>query len=237
MHSIAGTSTILDALIDTSYYAMQSTLKMSGFLIPFNDILPLHVIQKLIEVLSARGPFSPTEFLDVMDDVRQSRDAYKKANGWSHVVVGHSLGGAYANVIAARVGVQSFSLSPPGLYLGTRKMGIQSIADLSSHVISVVPEGDLVPTTDGHAGTIAHIPCTVRGTDAIAKAVRCHSSSRTLAMLALACPDKSYPQRRWEIVDYPNAGAGKRHVLLEADGGAISRESTVTAPHGWAVGQ
>ena len=140
------------------------------------------------------------------------------------------------NIIAARAGIRSFALSPPGLFFGTQKMGVDSFADLSSHTVSVIPEWDMVPTADGHAGTVIHVPCSVpRTMSNIKKSVACHSCSRTLAMLALACVDKQYPHRKWEIIDYPNSDAGKRHVKIAAGAGgkSISGESAVSVPYGW----
>jgi hypothetical protein len=215
-YSIAGTTTILDALIDASYYSLQSTLRLSGLLVPFDVVLPVEVMQSLIEILTARHVFLPNEFLDVLDDVKASQAKYKRDDGWSHVIVGHSLGGAYANVVAARAGALSFALSPPGLYLGTKKMGLSSLSDLTSFLVSVIPEYDLVPAADGHYGTIAHIPCTVPDElDGVSKALECHGSARTLAMLVLGCGDRHYPQRRWEIVGYPN-NEEYRRVYLRA---------------------
>jgi hypothetical protein len=238
-YSLAGTTTILDALIDASYYSLQSTLRLSGFLVPFHVVLPVEVMQTLIEILTARNAFLPSEFLDVLDDVKASQAAHTREDGWSHVIVGHSLGGAYANVIAARAGALSFALSPPGLYFGTKKMGLHSLRDLTSYLVSVIPEFDLVPEADGQFGTIAHVPCTVSDTlNGVSKAIECHGSARTLSMLVLGCGDRQYPRRQWEIVAYPNS-AEKRKVYLQAGdsagkGGAAGFGGSVVPPKGWA---
>ena len=230
-YSIAGTSTMLDALIDGSYYALQSTLKMSGFLVPFNSLLPLTIIQTMIEVVSGQGAFEPTEFLDLLDKIEMSK---KENPEWTHVVTGHSLGGAYANIVAARAGISAISFSPPGLYLGTRKMGMKFTSDLFSHLTNVIPEYDIVPKADGHAGTIAHIPCSISSqATAIEKGIACHSMHRTLGILALACRDTHYPHRIWNIIDVPNSQKPIVVLKRDADGKSISADSLTRWPHGW----
>ena len=134
---------------------------------------------------------------------------------------------------------ENTALSPPGLYFGTKKMGLHSLRDLTSYLVSVIPEFDLVPEADGQFGTIAHVPCTVSDTlNGVSKAIECHGSARTLSMLVLGCGDRQYPRRQWEIVAYPNS-AEKRKVYLQAGdsagkGGAAGFGGSVVPPKGWA---
>ena len=70
------------------------------------------------------------------------------------LIVGHSLGGGIAQIVAAKVYdddniinselVTSFGLSSPGTAYSSRKFGIQ-IADLDATSVSLLPRRDPVP--------------------------------------------------------------------------------------------
>ena len=74
------------------------------------------------------------------------------------VLTGHSLGGGVANIVASKLGVISFAVSPPGIYLGTNIYGLNK-NDINILSRSVVPERDPISSLGVNGGEIISIPC------------------------------------------------------------------------------
>ena len=197
--------------------------------------MPVAFIQDLIAELT-NPDFKPTEYLDLLKDVEQTRDGLRAAPtypggpGGTTMVVGHSLGGCYTNIVGTLARVPTFALSPPGLYYGIRKFGIDYAAELYPWVQSIRPDHDPVPLADWQVGAVQNIPCTVE-LDGLGSRGACHSVLRTLSMLVSACPDTTHPGRAWGIErsatkDLP------AEVVFTKDG-AASGKNVVKTPEGW----
>lgn len=94
--------------------------------------------------------------------------------------------------------IHTFTLSPPGLFYGIKKFGIESEEDLYPYVTSIVPDLDIVPTADYQIGNVQNVPCTA-DVDSFVDYGKCHSAMRTLALLIDACPDYTHPGREWSF--------------------------------------
>ena len=58
-------------------------------------------------------------------------------------------------------------------------------------------------------GNVQNIPCTAKLTG-LGSSIKCHSASRTLATLAMACPDVTHPGRVWSIWKEGTTDSGGR---------------------------
>jgi hypothetical protein len=249
---VRGTSNSFDALQDISYYSIASSLKVVlAPLLPIAPLLPVEFVQELIANMT-NPSFAPTEYRELLAELKTVRDgqrrraAHQGEPGGETMIIGHSLGGAYASIVGSLAEVPTFLLSPPGLYYGVKKFGIRNTEQLYGSISSVIPDNDPVPKADVQVGSVQNIPCTAELTG-IGSSIMCHSVSRTLAMLAMACPDTAHPGRVWSIWKEGTAGeAGSpgapaeggnvqftREGLPKEDGGTGA--NTIDTPAYWSI--
>mmetsp|Transcript_20380 Transcript_20380/g.28234 ORF Transcript_20380/g.28234 Transcript_20380/m.28234 type:complete len:127 (-) Transcript_20380:46-426(-) len=102
------------------------------------------------------------------------------------VLTGHSLGGAVANIVGAKLRLRAVAFSPPGIYWSSHKFGIPSTDRIDAEVFSVVPERDVVPSIDRQRGLVQYITCPEEFSS-----IGCHDIIHSLCNLANACRDYS----------------------------------------------
>ena len=154
----------------------------------------------------AGAGFSPSSS-SFWDPVVDHINANTKARATDIVVVGHSLGGGLAKIVAAITDLPAFSMSGPGLFytrcvvvaVSVRLCVCDALAaslpdprrgkadltlrTLDGHVTNVVPRNDIIPKIDRQTGLIQQVECDAES------ARLCHSSSRTIMTLVRACGD------------------------------------------------
>ena len=86
--------------------------------------------------------------LESVRDGTRRRATRQGEPGGETIIIGHSLGGAYASIVGSLAEVPTFLLSPPGLYYGVKKFGIDDTDQLYGSICSVVPDNDPVPKAD-----------------------------------------------------------------------------------------
>jgi hypothetical protein len=201
-----GTFTKFDAMQDLGVYSMSSNVEiMSLFLIPLDRILPTSIIIDLVDMLT-NDDFEVTMHLEALADVQQWVASHPRDQGWNTVVLGHSLGGSYANLVGAIAQVPTLAFSPPGLLQISKNAGVKDLELAKSFLTSLVPSGDPIAMVDEQVGTRVDMPCTVP-IKYFSDFAGCHMPHRTLSILAMACPDWTYPQREWSIVETSPSGA------------------------------
>lgn len=105
---VRGTSNVVDAMQDMSYYSIASSLKVVlEFLLPIQHILPSEFIQELIKTM-LNSAFEPIEYLELLHEINRVNNGIRKkrdsqsGKGGQTIITGHSLGGAYANIAGKR---------------------------------------------------------------------------------------------------------------------------------------
>jgi len=226
IYAIQGTSTPLDIMQDTTLWGFVASLQM------FTFTLPLQVQQELNNFVTNED-FRINPHEELLAEVEAFTKDHPRGE-WTTVLTGHSLGGSYANLVAGLTQTPSFTFSAPGLKMISKEIGIKDVqTDLYSYVINVVPEYDPVPVTDKQVGTRVDIPCTKELTS-IASIGSCHSDLRTLAMLVMACPDYTMPNRRWQIVtDNLGTDLPRMWYLGSPEKEDGQHEDIVQYPIGW----
>jgi len=157
---VRGTSNSFDALQDISYYSIASSLKVVlAPVLPIANILPVRFIQELIANMT-NPDFAPTEYLELLAELEKTKNGKRKMParsgdaGGTTMIIGHSLGGAYASIVGSIAKVPTFLLSPPGLYFGVKKFGIRHTSQLYESISSIVPDFDPVPAADYQVGNV-----------------------------------------------------------------------------------
>merc|ERR1719235_244956 len=96
------------------------------------------------------------------------------------VLTGHSLGGGIAQIVAARLGLQSLLFSAPGDTFLAKAFDIQKQPALK--YVNIKPEVDLVPRVDEQSGVVQPILC--RNKDGtLGSASTCHQILKTACEL------------------------------------------------------
>ena len=152
-------------------------IQTASWLIPMTTILPKPFLRRMI--------WSVSWFDDIIDeDIRQTYDAplfeyafdyLSNSNGSvdDFFFVGHSLGGALAQIVAAQLhglqkhghleesketAIRSFAFNSPGLLLNSRKFSV-NIDDLYETATIIDSEHDVVGDVDEHVGMVQDIDC------------------------------------------------------------------------------
>merc|ERR1712110_208657 len=135
--AIKGTSTNLDFYIDTDLYATVQVLQwLSATIMPVLSLMPTALTQQWTE-FGALGPN-----MSIVSGLVQNVSNMTKLTDAKLVVTGHSLGGAFAQVVANQLGLESLLFSAPGDTYLARRFGIEKQPGLK--YVNIIPEVDLV---------------------------------------------------------------------------------------------
>jgi len=182
-----GSATTLDFITDMEMWMRVKTFAVADLLFPLMTAMPVEVKRNLI-----RGDSGwMVEFFGLQQPwtapckaVAEAK-AHAERRGHALLVVGHSLGGGFASICAAKLGLPAVMLSPPGTGLSSYRFGIETAEhhQTAKKLLTIVPDYDVVPTADQHQGTIQRIACDAADPGA------CHSGERTLCELWHSCGD------------------------------------------------
>jgi hypothetical protein len=105
------------------------------------------------------------------------------------MLVGHSLGGAVAQVVAARMGVRGFGITPPGNVFAHKKFGVPgNFEPLTNTLVTVLRENDPYAKVDQHTGEIQEITCSASFLSAY-----CHSIHPIMCHFMAQCGELGRP--------------------------------------------
>ncbi|ETO15503.1 hypothetical protein RFI_21863 [Reticulomyxa filosa] len=170
---IRGTKSFEDLMQDLALFSEVVTLNIFSWFIPLETVLPKQSLRDAVYYAAfgdfliderVRKRFYYSHLLNELNDIAQN---YTDTKNRTLIVVGHSLGGALAQIIAAKLfdtipathkEVFSFGLSSPGLVYSSRKFGVE-IEPIERTSISLYSQRDLVPRIDTHEGLIETVEC------------------------------------------------------------------------------
>jgi len=201
---IRGTTVrIRDALQDFSLWSEISSFQIINIIIPLLSVWPVTFTCDLVDMLSNIQGWIGSKF----ELQSYFRDVYRYVENILHpwedyvnkkltindevIMVGHSLGGGLANLVASReygqyVGrnvpprVTSFGVSPVGTVYSSKKFGFPWYA-VGDTETSIWSERDIIPLVDRHMGLQQVIPCLQNSF------VQCHAILTTLCELWRQC--------------------------------------------------
>mmetsp|Transcript_8939 Transcript_8939/g.13795 ORF Transcript_8939/g.13795 Transcript_8939/m.13795 type:complete len:302 (+) Transcript_8939:1-906(+) len=188
--SVRGTYEMSDVLQDISLYTQVATLQTFSWVLPLTTILPVTFIRDFVRYSAIpEGMIDPTlrERYDqpIYDYVRTNMSEALK-NDKTVLILGHSLGGGIAEIVAAKFAdqgysnVYSFGLSSPGTVYSSSKFGF-SVEALDKTSISVLPRRDPVSAVDVHGGVAQVIECSA------GEMIMCHLAARSFCELFQEC--------------------------------------------------
>jgi len=178
--AIRGSFTELDWIVDLNLFQASILLQLGGFIAPVINFWPLSLSSTIIELLSLQDRIStgllPSYYTVVEEFVRDA--------GLEHntILVGHSLGGAVAAIVGARLDMPALAFSGPGILKSYQKFGITDPDLIYKNVVNIRPTNDLIPRIDEIGGLIQDIICN----DTV---INCHKLRLTGCELLKACGD------------------------------------------------
>jgi len=201
---VRGTTLSLgDALQDMTLWSEISSLQIINILVPLLTFWPINLICNIVYILSWFQGWigGRTAMNNYLDDVSEYVNGilpdwhdyvYDTDHNTDEVMmIGHSLGGGLANLVASKEYGQymdynvppratSFGISPVGTAYSSYKFGFSWEAVTATET-SVWAERDIVPMVDKHMGLYEIIPCTQTSF------LQCHSVLTTLCQLWRQC--------------------------------------------------
>eukprot|EP01084_Bolivina_argentea_P267876 454848_1 len=189
--SIRGTLDQSDMKQDLRMFTEIASLQFISFIIPLTTILPEETVIDIVSKITVPYTRFDDKIYDyILTNILESEISESKPD-YTIYLVGHSLGGGIASIVAARfakesyqnVKFKSFGVSSPGVGWSSKKFGF-SLDDLDRTSKSVVPRRDIVPMFDRHGGDKQIIQCNER------IFLNCHFVSSSFMELLRSCPYK-----------------------------------------------
>ena len=152
-----------------------------SIIVPFLQYLPMKLVAEYVSKSSFLNKIfhggSTDHFFKAIEDYVK---VIIKTNSSEVMLVGHSLGGGVAKIIGARQKIPAVSFSSPGIGYEYIKFSF-SLDDAIKYVVTIVPDGDLIPGIDKMYGQKQIIKCSGENF------VQCHLIGRTYCELHHGC--------------------------------------------------
>ena len=198
--SIRGTASLAEALQDISLFVEVALLELLQNIVPFLNALPQSFIAYIIYYSSLTEELINADVRDQFDEpIYNYLDNYLSDATTSMHIMGHSLGGGIASIVAANLyetgfdsSVSSFGVCSPGILYSSAKFGF-GIEALDKTCRSLLPRRDLVSKIDEHGGTIQYTDCKDESM------LNCHKTPSVICEVYNNCPNSL--ARRPEIFE------------------------------------
>ncbi|KAJ3367296.1 hypothetical protein GGF31_007639 [Allomyces arbusculus] len=170
--AIRGTSSMEDVLQDLHLFSTPLVLQASSYFGTLVSLWPRTVVAQVVHWVARYVAFSNFVYSQEVE-ARTARLVGQDVNITTTgvggnttmttvqrqvVLVGHSLGGAVAQVIGSRLGVPALGVSSPGLGFSYLNFGT-TLEKLTEWGTNIVPFSDPVPMCDEQVSTVVHLPC------------------------------------------------------------------------------
>jgi len=182
--AVKGTSNKLEVMTDLGIFSTVGIMQGLDIMAPLLGTVPRGVISFIIGFF--RLPFLQSiqqNFTDTLEKkVKQFQEEHTDD---SVVITGHSLGGNFAEIVGARLGIPAVGFSAPGQYymMSSFDIGKQNIFE---NVVTIIPRMDPVPHVAKHVDVAQSILCRKKNGKYRAN---CHSIEATACELWRVCGD------------------------------------------------
>ncbi|CAK0827800.1 unnamed protein product, partial [Prorocentrum cordatum] len=190
--AVRGTKTLYDVLQDLNIWLPAVSLQLADLVGPHVPDSMSRILEAVTGLAAWLEPLGGDRDRSHMGAGRQPvplveyvRELKRRVRGeggeGALYVVGHSLGGGFAQLVGALENVTAVTFSAPGLYATERIFwSPPGLSRLRHSGVNVVPDGDPVPKVDSQVGTVLKIDCD-------GSAMSCHSILSTLCELSATC--------------------------------------------------
>eukprot|EP01084_Bolivina_argentea_P105693 189280_1 len=207
--AIRGTDNVIEMMQDLSLFVEVVIFEGLQWIVPFLNGLPISFVRQILYYASyiegvinadSRTAFDEpvfeyaTKYLARLEsECGYESDTIQDWKGATTLhFVGHSLGGAIAEIVAANLhelnlksgiksSMQSFGVCSPGVLLSSAKFGF-GVEALDKTSSSLLPRRDLVSSVDFHGGSTQYTECEA------GNPLQCHVMDNVLCQLFHGCP-------------------------------------------------
>jgi hypothetical protein len=186
-----GGESAMDWMQNANIWSEAVSLQMMSLVVPLVNIWSIPGIQWFVSIASwaeLMFPHSPNHHYHLVIEDYVHEIMAQPGQFGSVMMVGHSLGGGLAKIVAARNQLQALAFGSPGILFEAAKLGIDSTT-LNGLVTTVAAAVDVVPKISRQAGGVQHIECR----DPSPTPPSCHNMTRILCELAFSCRDVRIP--------------------------------------------
>jgi len=184
--AVRGTSSKLEVMTDIGIFSTVAVLQVLDKVAPVLGTLPVSVLALILSYF--RSGFLKGAQHEIIHNLQETKKQLeKKWPGDAFVATGHSLGGAFAELLGARLKIPAVGFSAPGQFymMKTYKIDRESV---SQNLVTIMPSLDPVPHVAKHMDMVQHIQC--RDENGVhRKPWSCHSLENTMCELWRVCGD------------------------------------------------
>lgn len=184
--AVRGTSSKLEVMTDIGIFSTVAVLQVLDKVAPVLGTLPVSVLALILSYF--RSGFLKGAQHEIIHNLQETKQQLeKKWPGDAFVATGHSLGGAFAELLGARLKIPAVGFSAPGQFymMKTYKIDRESV---SQNLVTIMPSLDPVPHVAKHMDMVQHIQC--RDENGVhRKPWSCHSLENTMCELWRVCGD------------------------------------------------
>eukprot|EP00443_Scrippsiella_acuminata_P031188 CAMPEP_0115358388 /NCGR_PEP_ID=MMETSP0270-20121206/100633_1 /TAXON_ID=71861 /ORGANISM="Scrippsiella trochoidea, Strain CCMP3099" /LENGTH=188 /DNA_ID=CAMNT_0002780865 /DNA_START=15 /DNA_END=578 /DNA_ORIENTATION=+ len=139
--AVKGTSTWRDIYTDTKLFATIQVLQAFSKVVPILSLLPLRLVQTIVGQTNTRG--GERHLWEDLEEVVRGNSMLAATSASSSQAT-RSADASHRSSLRALV------FSAPGVLYSARRFGLS--VEQARHVVVVMPDGDVVPRVDRHAG-------------------------------------------------------------------------------------
>jgi len=184
--AVKGTSTRLEVMTDLGIFSTISVLQMLDVIAPLLGTVPITVISYMIDWF--RLPFMrDTQKKFIYTITQTCKELQKKHPTDTVVITGHSLGGNFAELAGARLGIPAVGFSAPGQFYMMKPFQIDRQA-IAENVMTIIPSMDIVPHVAKHVDIVQRILCR-RKDGKFRRPSECHSIEASSCEIWRVCGD------------------------------------------------
>ena len=186
-------------LPDIALWSEVSMFQIFSWVVPLTAMLPKAFLVQYIEFVAifenivapyVRDKFDEPVYDYIKENILEKPHSLRATSNDSLLlIVGHSLGGAVAQIVGARLyddgygnerNIVSFGLSTPGTVYSSGKFGF-SVESLDKSSVTVVARRDIIGSIDIHGGFVQNIECSAESAE------ECHGSVTSFCELYDEC--------------------------------------------------
>ena len=205
---IRGPLSTVDILRDAMMFNRVAMMQFAGWIVPITRLLPDGFMSRSMLFMSQWEGLIETEVHDQFDNpifeyaLTLLTDATHTVS--SLYFVGHSLGGALAQIVGAQfahfyrhhgneyavtqnVEVRSLAVSAPGMLYNAQSFGV-NVVDVLRTATVLRPQHDFMSNVDIHGGTVQDLECTE------SEQFQCHFPIFSVCELAAECDMGTVPR-------------------------------------------